>query len=167
MGFWLEVASGLLANIAAAALIVAVYIAVQWFLGATDITIGYVWKFKESPKGLDLWPSFDIRNRSHSKTYVLANIAYLKDGSPAAPSDNKSVWGRDLKPGTIHSLGAAPVAGLTSLEDCTRVEVHVRLQNGRMFWLKGQGPGQLQIGRLQRAAFWLRGKFERAAVPLE
>lgn len=167
MGFWLDVASGLLANLAAAVLIVAVYILVQWFLGVTDITIGYNWQFRKSPSGLELWPSFNIRNRSRSKTYFLANIAYLNGGNPVAAYDNKSVWGKELKPGTIHSLEAAPVAGLFSLEDCTRVEVHIRLQNGRLFWLKGQGPGQLLMGKLQRFLFWLRDKFERAAVPLE
>lgn len=160
-------ASGFLANIAAAGLIVAVYILVQWFLGVTDITIGYCWQFRKSQGGLELWPSFKIRNRSRSKTYFLANIAYLNGGAPVAAFDNKSVWGKELRPGTIHFMEASPVAGLTSLRDSTRVEVHVRLQNGRIFWLKGQGPGQLQMGRLQRAAFWLRDKFERAAVPLE
>jgi hypothetical protein len=29
------------------------------------------------------------------------------------------------------------------------------------------GPGQIRLGRLQRMAFWLRDKFEKAAFPLE
>lgn len=167
MGFWLDVLSSFIANIAAAVLIVVVYIAVQWFLGVTDITIGYAWKSRNSPRGLDLWQSFDIRIHSRSRTYFLANIAYINGENPVAPCDNKSVWGKELKPGTIHSLEAAPVAELVSLKDCTGVEVHVRLQNGRLFWLKGQGPGQLHMGGIQRAAFWLRYKLERTAVPLE
>lgn len=167
MGFWLDVASGFFASIAAAALVVAVYIALQWFLGVTDITIAYNWQFRKLPGGLDLWPSFDIRNRSRSRTYFLANIAYLNGGNPVAAFDNKSVWGKELRPGTIHFLEAAPVAGVTSIEQCTQVEVHVRLQNGRLFWLKGQGPGQLKMGRVQRYLFWLRDKLERGAVPLE
>jgi hypothetical protein len=97
----------------------------------------------------------------------LANIAYLKNKQPVAAFDNKSVWGRELKPGSIELLEPAPVASLTSLAQCTAIEVHVYLQNGRMFWLKGTGPGQLHTGRIQRAAFRLRGKFEAAAVPLE
>lgn len=168
MGFWLDVASGFLANVAAAAVIVAVYVVVQWFLTATDVIICYNWQFDgplDNPRNLR--PGFDIRNRSRSKTYVLANIAYLKEGKPFAPYDNSSVWGKELKPGTIQNLGAGPVPSLASLKQSTEVEVYVRLQNPRVFWLKGQGPGQPRTGKIQRAAFWLRNKFERAAVPLE
>jgi hypothetical protein len=168
MAFWHEVAAGFLGNIFAGSLLVIFYVVIQWFLQATDITIGYGWKFdgtKDQPRNLR--PSFDIRNRSRSKTYVLANVAYLKGKRPVAPFDNKSVWGSELKPGCIEFFDAAPVASLASLTECTEIEVHVRLQNGRMFWLKGSGPGQMRAGRLQRAAFWLRNKFEAAAVPLE
>lgn len=164
MEFW----SGFLTNIAAAALVVTVYIVVQWFLGATDITIGYNWRFDQtSGNPTNFRPSFDIRNRSRSKTYFLANIAYLRGNNPVAPFDNKSVWGTELKPGTIMPLEAAPVPGIISPDQCLGIEVHVRLQNGRLFWLKGRGPGQLRMGRVQRFAFWLRNRLERAAVPLE
>ncbi len=164
MEFW----SGFLANIAAAALVVILYIVVQWFLGATDIKIGYGWRFDEaSGNPTNFRPSFDIRNRSRSKTYFLANIAYFKDSKPVAPFDNKSVWGTELKPGTIMPLEAAPVPGIASLDECLDIEVHLRLQNGRTFWLKGKGPGQLRAGMVQRFAFWLRDRFEKAAVPLE
>jgi hypothetical protein len=168
MGFWADVASGFLGNVAAAALVVALYIAVQWFLAATDITIGYSWRFDGTPDSpRNMRPIFDIRNRSRSKTYFLANIAYIKNGNPIAPFDNKSVWGSELKPGTIEFLEAASVASFASLKHGTEIEVHVRLQNGRVFWLKGEGPGQLRIGKIQRLAFWLRSKFERAAAPME
>jgi hypothetical protein len=164
MEFW----SGFLANIAAAALVVILYIVVQWFLGATDITIGYNWRFDRTSGGpANFRPSFDIRNRSRSKAYFLANIAYVNDNGPAASFDNKSVWGTELKPCTITLLEAAPVSGFTSLEQCLKVGVHVRLQNGRLFWLKGVGPGQLRMGKMQRFAFWLRSGLEKAAVPLE
>lgn len=164
MEFW----SGFLANITAAALIVILYIVVQCFLGATDITIGYGWRFDgTSGNPTNFRPSFDIRNRSRSKTYFLANIAYLKGSNPVVPFDNKSVWGGDLKPGTISRLEAAPILVVTSLTQCQEIEVHVRLQNGRLFWLKGVGPGQWRMGRVQRFAFWLRNRFEKAAVPLE
>lgn len=162
MEFW----SGFLANVAAAALVVILYIAVQWFLGATDITIGYSWQFDGTwGNATNFRPGFDIRNRSRSRTYFLANIAYFKDNDPLT-FDNKSVWGTELKPGTIVPLKAAPVPGITS-QNCMEIEVHLRLQNGRTFWLKGKGPGQVRMGRVQRFAFWLRNRFEKAAVPLE
>ena len=47
------------------------------------------------------------------------------------------------------------------------LEVTVRLQNGRAFWLRGVGPGQMKLGRTQRIALWLRDKLEKAAIPLE
>jgi hypothetical protein len=161
MAFWQEVAAGFLANVSAGVLLVILYIIIQWFLAGTDVTIGYSWRFdgtRDSPRNVR--PSFDIRNRSRSRTYVLANVAYLKDKLPVASFDNKSVWGKELRPGSIEFLEAAPVASLTSRAQCGEIEVHVRLQNGRRFWLKGTGPGQLRTGRIQRAAFWLRSKFE-------
>jgi hypothetical protein len=168
MTFWVEVSAGFLANVFAGGLLVFGYVVIQWFLAATDITIGYAWRFDgtmDAPRKMR--PTFDIRNRSRSRTYFLANVAYLKDKRPVAPFDNKSVWGRELKPGGIAFVEAAPVESLVSLAQGTEMEVHVRLQNGRLFWLKGTGPGQLRTGRIQRAAFWLRSKFEAAAVPLE
>jgi hypothetical protein len=168
VGLWGAFAAGFLANIAAASLVVVLYIVVQWFLGATDITIGYVWRFDGTPDNpRNLRPGFDIRNRSRTRTYFLANAGYFKGSTPVAPFDNKSVWGTELKPGTIMFLEAAPVQGITSLDQCVGIEVHIRLQNGRSFWLKGVGLGQLRMGRIQRFAFWLRNKFEKAAVPLE
>lgn len=168
MGFWLQVAAGFLANVFAGVLLVILYVAIQWFLQVTDITIGYKWRFdgtQDQPRNLR--PSFDIRNLSRSRTYVLGNIAYVKDKRPVAPYDNKSLWGKEVKPGSIESLEVAPVPTFTSLDQCMKTEVHVRLQSRRIFWLKGAGPGQPRTGRVQRMAFWLRDKFERSAFPLE
>jgi hypothetical protein len=168
MGFWPEVAAGFLANVFAGVLLVICYVVIQWFLQITDITIGYKWRFdgaQDQPRNLR--PSLDIRNRSRSKTYLLGNIAYVKDKRPVAPYDNKSLWGKELKPGSIESLEVAPIASFTSLDECIETEVHVRLQGKRMFWLKGTGLGQPRTGRLQRMAFWLRDKFERSAFPSE
>ena len=168
MSFWLEVAAGFLANVFAGVLLVIFYVAIQWFLRVTDVSIGYNWRFdgtQDQPRNLR--PSFDIRNLSRSKTYVLGNIAYVKDKHPVAPYDNKSLWGKELKPGSIESLEAAQVATFASLDQCAKTEVHVRLQGRRMFWLKGEGPGQPRTARLQRIAFWLRERFERSAFPLE
>jgi hypothetical protein len=168
MTFWASVLVSLLANVFAGLLFVSLYIVIQWFLAATDVTVSYNWRFDGSQGSpSNIRPSFDIRNRSRSRTYFLGNVAYLRDNRPAAPFDNTSVWGRELKPGSIQFLEAAPIASLTSLAQCTETEVHVRLQNGRKFWLRGTGPSQLRIGPVQRAAFWLRGKFEATAIPLD
>ncbi len=164
----MEVLAGFLSNLAAGILLVSFYVGIQWFLQITDITIGYNWRFDgtlDNPRNLR--PNFDIRNLSRSRTYVLSNIAYLSDKRPVAPFDNKSVWGVELKPGSIEFREAASVASFTSLDQCMKTEVHVRLQGKRLFWLQGVGPGQIRQGRLQRMAFWLRDKFEKAAFPLE
>jgi hypothetical protein len=168
MNFWHEVASGFLGNVFAGFLLVALYVAIQWFLQVTDIHIGYSWRFDgtlEDPRNLR--PSFDIRNLSRSRTYVLSNVAYLRDGKPVAPFDDQAVWGTELKPGSIVFAEAATVPTFTSLAECMGTEVHVRLQGKRLFWLQGQGPGQRYKGRLQRAAFRLRERLERMAFPME
>ena len=73
VGFWGAFAAGFL-NIAAASLVVVLYVVVQRFLGATDITIGYVWRYDGTPDNpRNLRPSFDIRNRSRTRTYFVAN----------------------------------------------------------------------------------------------
>ncbi|MBT9331480.1 hypothetical protein [Paracidobacterium acidisoli] len=168
MTFWQEVAAGFLGNVLAGFLLVALYVLIQWFLQVTDITIGYGWKWDGPPDNArNVRPAFDIRNLSRSRTYKLSNVAYLKDGRPVAPFDNRSVWGRELGPGCIDIVEAAPVASFTSLDQAMKSEVHVRLQGKRLFWLQGVGPGQQRKGRLQRAAFWLRDKLERMAFPLE
>lgn len=157
-----------LGSVFAGVLLVAVYVVIQWFLAATDVEIGYTWSFHGPIETTtQLWVNLDVRNRSRSKTYYVANIAYMKGRRPVAAFDNKSIWGTELKPGTITFLDGAPVQGFSSLKDCLDAEVHVRLQNGRQFWLQGSGPGQHKRGRLQRAAFWLRAKLEARSVPVE
>jgi hypothetical protein len=43
--------------------------------------------------------------------------------------DNRSVWGKELKPGTIEFLDdVAPVKHITSVAECTEVTVSVRLE---------------------------------------
>ena len=163
MTFWAEVFAGFLANVFAGVLLVAFYVAIQWFLQATDIKVNYNWRWE----GTNFHPSFDIRNRSKSKTYLLSNIAYRKGKDIIAPFDNNSLWGRELKPASIEFLEVSPVPNIASLPECLEVEVWVRLQSMRMFWLKGQGPGQARMGRVQRTAFWLRDKFEAWALPME
>jgi hypothetical protein len=157
-----------LGSVLAGFVLVALYVVIQWFLAATDVEIGYSWSFLgpvEMPTELRV--SLDVRNRSRSRTYYLGNIAYMKAGQPVAAFDNRSVWGTELKPGTITFLESAPLRSFSMLCDCMDAEVHVRLQNGRLFWLRGSGPGQHKRGTLQRAAFWLRAKLEAGAVPVE
>lgn len=145
---------------ATAGTIPALIFAFRWFMLQTDILVGYCWKWK----GTAFYPSFDIRNRSATKTYVLGNIAYTKnDGREVLTFDNKSIWGHELKPGTISYLEGGVVPRVSSSSECPAVEVRIRLQNGREF--KGQGPGQLFTG-VRRMAYALRQRMEKASLPL-
>jgi hypothetical protein len=165
MAFWTEVFAIFVGDVFASVLLVVLYMAVQWFLRATDVKVSYSW----GSEGADYSPNFDIRNRSGSRTYLLANVAYTKNnGKEVVWFDNESLWGQELKPRSArHDFRVAPVRNTTTPQQALALEVTVRLQNGRSFWLKGQGPGQLRMGRMQRSAFWLRDKFEKAAIPLE
>jgi hypothetical protein len=166
MTFWDEVLAIFLGDILASLLIIAWYVAIQWYLRATDVTVAYNW----TCKGKDCFPNFDIRNRSGSRTYLLANIAYTRnDGIEIVWFDNDSIWDQELGPGSIRGreFKVAPVRGITTAKEALGLEVTVRLQNGRTFWLKGVGPGQMKMGRIQRTVFWLRDKFEKGAIPLE
>jgi hypothetical protein len=134
--------------------------AYRWFLLKTDVLVGYGWKWN----GPNFYPSFDIRNRSSSRTYVLANITYTRnDGKELLSIDNKSIWGKEIRPGTISYLEPAPVPEIYSPQECSSVQIKVRLQNGREF--KAQGPGQLYTG-LRKKAFALRMIMEKASLPL-
>ena len=164
MTFWGEVLAIFIGDIFASMLLVLFYVVIQWFLRTTDIVIGYAWKWE----GTNFHPSFHIRNHSGSRTYLLGNISYTKnDGQEILFIDNDSIWGKELKPGSISLIEAGPVRSVTAVPISINTEVTVRLQNGRQFWLKGKGPGQLSTGRIQKVAFWLRQKFEKASIPLE
>ncbi|HKW87243.1 MAG TPA: hypothetical protein VJN21_00645 [Candidatus Acidoferrales bacterium] len=164
MTFWDEVLAIFTGDIFASVLIILFYAIIQWFLRATDVRIGYSWKWKDS----NFHPFFDVRNQSGSRSYLLGNISYTKnEGKEILFIDPKSIWGKELKPGSINLIDADPVPGVSSIPDSVNLEVTIRLQNGRQFWLKGAGPGQLRMGRVQRIAFWLRAKCEKAAIPLE
>ena len=165
MTFWDEVLAILLGDILASLLLIGLYVAIQWFLRATDVTVAYNWSFT-SP---NFHPNFDIRNRSESRTYLLANIAYTRnDGIEIVWFDNDSIWDQELRPGSIRGreFKVAPVRGIVTAKEALGLEITVRLQDGRTFWLRGVGPGQLRMGRIQRTAFWVRDKFERGAIPL-
>jgi hypothetical protein len=71
---------------------------IQWFLRATDVTVAYNWSWKET----DYSPNFDIRTRSGSRSYLLANIAYTKNkGKEIVWFDNESIWDKEVPPGSI------------------------------------------------------------------
>ena len=148
--FWPEIAAGFLGNVFAGVLFVILYVVIQWFLQVTDITISYGWSFE----GTNFHPNFDLRNRSKSRTYLLANIAYTNGKDAPTWADNTSLWGRELKPGSMNEFReVAPVKNVSSLSECMQLQVTVRLQTGRKFWLKGRGPGQpgeLVMGRVKR-----------------
>ena len=166
MTFWDEVLAIFIGDVLASVLLIGLYVMIQWFLRATDVKVAYNWSFI----GPNFYPNFDIRNRSESRTYLLANIAYTKnDGRDKVWFDNDSIWDEELRPGSIRGrkFKIAPVKGITTPQEAMGLEVTVRLQNGRAFWLRGVGQGQRKMGLTQRIAFWLRDKFEKAAIPLE
>jgi hypothetical protein len=167
MTFWQEVEAGFFSNVFAAVFLVVCYVAVQWFLQATDVVIGYNWSWQ----GSEFHPNLDIRNRSKTRMYLLANISYT-NGSPAPVwIDNKSLWGKELKPGSINFFNEiAPVKNVNSMAECIQIRVNVRLQTGRQFWLTGQGPGQdgkVVMSRVQRLAFRLRNSIEKLSLSID
>jgi hypothetical protein len=167
MNFWQTTWSNVLGGIGAGLFFVFMYIFVQWFLQATDLTISYNWGFREVEGVLFFWPNFDIRNRSRSKSYRLANIAFTRNGQPHW-FDNGSIWGVVIEPGSMnHDFTIVPVRNVTSLEEALSLEITVRLQTGRAFWLRGQGPGQMGRSRFQRALFAIRAKLESWLIAIE
>jgi len=167
MGFWTNTWSNALGGIAAALFIVLLYALVQWFLRATDLLITYNWRFDTVNGVTNFRPNFDIRNRSGSKTYRLANIAYTRRGA-VHWFDNVSLWGAVLEPESINNqYEVVPVRDIHTIQDAFGIVVTIRTQGGRSFWLRGQGPGQMGKGRIQRIAFWLRSKLDSTLIPME
>ena len=108
MTFRFEVLAIFLGDVLASLLFVLGYGLFQWFLRATDIRIGYNWSWE----GSNLYPNFHIRNRSRTQTYLLGNISYTKDkGTTLVAIDNESIWGKELKPGSISLLRGGAVKG--------------------------------------------------------
>src|ERR1035437_3354243 len=162
MTFWQEVLAGFLGSLFAGMFFVFWYAFLQWFLQATDVKMGYNWSWN----GPNCHPNLDIRNRSKARTYLLADITYKRSGEDAPVwIDRESVWDKELKPGSIMFFNeVAPVKRISSIQEALQLQVTVGLQTGRRFWLKGQGPGQIAMGWIQRAAFRLRDFFEKWAI---
>jgi len=98
------------------------YVGIQWFLRATDVKISYNWSWN----GPNVFPNFDIRNRSGSITYFLANVAYKRDNKTIW-IDNDSLWDVELRPGAIKGrvLKVKPVQGIETVKDALRLGVEV------------------------------------------
>ncbi len=166
MAFWMEIWAGCIASVFAGLFFVGWYVAFQRFLNATDVAAGYNWSWNDA----GYHPNLDIRNFSKTRTYLLANIAYRKPGAETPLwLDNKSLWDRELKPGSITFVrDVAPAKGISSLEMCLQTQVFVRIQTGRE--IPAAGPGQDRkhvMGWIQRAAFYLRQFTEKKAIALE
>jgi hypothetical protein len=167
MGFWETTLTNVLGGIGAGVILIFGYMIVQWFLTATDLIISYNWKFGIADGKFWASPHFDIRNRSRSKSYRLANIAY-RVGGQVHWFDNKSLWGKVVEPGSIYNdLVGQPIERVGGLADLEHMEVTVKLQTGRSFWLRGVGPGQEGKSKLRQWAFMLRNRLEKMMVPME
>jgi hypothetical protein len=150
---WVEILAGFLSYAFVGWVFVLVYLALQWFMQATDVTAELNW----SREGNKCHPIFDIRNHSKSKTYRLADIAYTNGTDRLVWFDNKSLMGKEMIPGGANEFQeVAPVRNCASISECLRLQVTVRLQTGRRLWLEGQGSKQEMMDRLQRAAIKLR-----------
>jgi hypothetical protein len=164
MKFLLEFTASFLVFVIVSLAFAIFYIAFQWFLQATDVTADCNW----SREGTSCHPNFDIRNRSKSKTYLLANIAYSNGADQLVWFDNKSLMGKELLPGSFNDFqDVAPVRNSSVISECLEFQVTVRLQSGRELWLEGQGPGQPVKDRIYRWAFGLRNFIEKHANSME
>ena len=115
MTFWEEVLAIFIGDVFASVLLIVLYVLIQWFLRATDVTVAYNWSFTAP----NFSPNFDIRSRSGSRTYLLANIAYTRsNGKEKVWFDNDSIWDEELTPGSIRGrkFKVAPVNGSLPLE---------------------------------------------------
>lgn len=167
MGFWETTLTNLLGALGAALVFFFGYVSFQCFFTATDVVVSYGWKFGVKDGTFWAYPQFDIRNRSRSREYRLANIAYTIAGK-IHWFDNEALWGKPLEPGSIHiDYVGRPIPRIGSTTELLALEVTVRLQTGRSFWLRGQGPGQEQKGKARRWAFKLRNLLENSMIPTE
>jgi hypothetical protein len=154
---WIEIATAFLAYVFVGWVFVLVYLAFQWFMQATDVTMEYNW----TRVGDLCHPNFELRNRSSSRTYLVTKIAYRNGADGLVWFDARSLLGKELKPRTINEFShVAPVRNCTRISECMELQIRVRLQTGRDLWQEMQQPGQLGMGRIQRAAFRLRAWIE-------
>jgi hypothetical protein len=148
---WLEtLGAGFVGYVFAGWVFVLIYLAIQWFMQATDITISYNW----IRVGGICHPVFEIRNRSKSKTYMLAKIEYSNGPDRLAWFDNKSLMGKVLKPGSINQFEEiAPVRNTSSIAECMQLRVAVRLQTGRKLWIPGRNNARVHNAAIRFREF--------------
>jgi hypothetical protein len=166
MSFWANTWSNVLGGMGAGLFFVLCYLVIQWFLRATDLVVSYAWKFGAQDGMPVYWPAFDIRNRSRSRGYRLANIAYTVKGKPHW-FDNKAIMGIVIEPASMNYIEGAPVRDIHQIPAAINLEVTIRDQSARSFWLRGQGPGQQGKGWMRHTAFRLREMLEKALIPME
>ena len=158
---WAEIAAAFLAYIFVGWVFLLLYLALQRFIAATDVTFDYSW----SRDGDRLHPNIRVRNHSKSRTYTLAGIAYRNEIDRLVWLDNKSLMGKQLKPLSVEDFqDIAPVRNGASVADCMQMRVMLRLESGRSVWLEGQGPASPRKVEVQRAACMLRDMIDHWAA---
>ena len=157
MTSWIEIATAFLVYVFVGWVFVILYLAFQWFLQTTDVTLDCNW----SRDGNLCHPHFELRNRSQSRTYLVTKIAYRNSTDGLVWFDAKSLMGKELKPRTINEFHKiAPVRNCSTISECLQLQIRIRLQTGRDLWLETEEPGNAGIGRLQRIAYRVRAWFE-------
>jgi hypothetical protein len=136
--------------------------ALRMFKRATDLDCGYGWSFDGTiDNARNMRPHLDVRNCSQSRTYRLANISY-ELGGVQHWCDNTSLWGMDLKPGSIEFFNAiAPIPRIDSLKACTCLAVRLRFQDNHEILC--HGPGQPE-GKWHHKARRFRSWLDRASI---
>lgn len=130
----------------------------RMFVSATDIDCGYNWSYDgDMNTPVNMRPNFDIRNRSSSRTYRLANIKYELRGN-IHWFDNRSIMGRELKPGSIEFIngGIAALPRVSSLQECLDMRITLRTQDNKEFVAHGPGQQQSKLDhRMTQLRLWL------------
>jgi hypothetical protein len=158
MTLWLEMSTAFLGYVIVGSVFVLLYMGMQWFFQATDVTVSYDW----SRDGDKCHANFKIINRSTTRTYLLANIAYSNGKDRLVWFDNRSLMGKELKPRTVNEFqDVAPVKNCSSMSECMQLRVTVRLQSGRKLWLRDQKPRQIVMAQIQRTSSELRNFIEK------
>jgi hypothetical protein len=164
MRFWLEIAAGFLSYVLIGWAFVLLYLARQWFLLATDVTFAYDW----SREGGVCHPNFKLLNRSKSRTYLLAGIAYSNGTDHLTWFDNRSLMGKELKPGALAEFQeVAAVKNASSISECMEMKVRLRLQTGQVVWLNDKARTRLAFNQVQRVVIAFRETLDQWATMLK